>query len=129
MIKKILFLGEIIDMNEVQNVINKIIKFRDDRDWKQFHNPKDLAISLSIEASELLECFQWKNTDEVNNLINSNLKEKIEEEIADIGNYLLLLCNELGVDFLDAIDKKIDKNSEKYPIEKCKGKSNKYNEY
>ncbi len=113
---------------EIKEVINDIVKFRDDRDWKQFHKPKDLAISLSIEGSELLECFQWKTDDEINELINSDKKEKIEEEIADVGNYLLLLCNELNIDLLEVIKNKMQKNAEKYPVEKCKGKSDKYNE-
>lgn len=113
---------------EIKEVINDIVEFRDARDWKQFHKPKDLAISLSIEANELLECFQWKTDDEIDELINSDKKVKIEEEIADVGNYLLLLCNELNIDLLEVIKNKMKKNAEKYPIEKCKGKSDKYNE-
>lgn len=113
---------------ELDNVVSEIIKFRDERDWKQFHNPKDLAISLSIECSELLECFQWKNNEQVKEMINSNKKDAIEEEIADIGNYLLLLCNALDIDLLEAITKKIKKNELKYPVDKSRGSAKKYNE-
>lgn len=114
---------------KLDELTNKIIKFRDERDWKQFHNPKDLAISLSIEAAELLERFQWKSNEEVEVLLkNSDKKKKVAEEIADVGNYLLLLCHELDIDLFQAIDEKLKENDEKYPVEKSKGNSNKYNE-
>lgn len=113
---------------ELKDIVKKIIDFRDERDWKQFHNPKDLAISLNIEASELLECFQWKSNDEVESLLKSNEKSKIEEEIADIAMYLLLLCHETDINLEETILKKLEKNSEKYPIEKSKGSSKKYNQ-
>jgi len=111
----------------LERLTQTIVEFRDKREWKQFHNPKDLAISLSIEASELLECFQWKNNNEINELLKSDSREDVEEEIADIGNYLLLLCNELGIDLIKTIEKKLIKNEIKYPVEKSKGNSTKYN--
>ena len=105
-------------------LIEKIIKFRDDRDWKQFHNPKDLAISLSLEASELLELFQWKTSDEA---VSKSLPE-MKEELADI-----LICSILLADVIDAdIEKivldKLEKNSMKYPVDKAFGKKEKYTE-
>lgn len=110
----------------LEQLTKNIVEFRDKRDWKQFHNPKDLVISLSIEASELLECFQWKGNDEIIKLLNSDSRERVEDEIADVGNYLLLLCNELGIDLIKTIEKKLIKNDVKYPIDKCKGKATKY---
>lgn len=110
----------------MQEVIDKIIQFRDERNWGQFHNPKDIAISLSIESSELLECFQWKNNQEIEELLNTNYKIKIQEEIADIEIYLLLLCNQLDIDIKEAVMDKLEKNKLKYPIDKSKGNAKKY---
>ena len=111
----------------VNKLIEKLISFRKERDWEQFHNPKNLAISISLEAAELLENFQWKDLDESIQFSKEN-KEKISEEVADLLIYIFYLCNDLGIDFIDAIDKKIEENNKKYPINKSKGKSNKYNE-
>lgn len=102
----------------------RIIEFRDARNWKQFHNPKDLAISLSIEAGELLENFQWKSSEEA---IESRL-ENIKDELADVVIYAFLLSDALGVDLKQIIFDKIKKNEERYPIEKSFGSKNKYNE-
>lgn len=105
--------------------INELVKkFRDDRDWSQFHNPKDLAISLSIEAAELLECFQWKSSseDEKNNY------QDIKYEMADVAVYLLLMSDKMGIDLLDAVEEKMKLNEEKYPVGKAKGCSKKYNQ-
>jgi len=106
-------------MNEIKELLNKHIKFRDDRNWKQFHTPENLAKSISIEASELLENYQWGS--------RSADIENIKEEVADIFGYLLLFCDSLDIDLLDVANKKVIKNSEKYPIEKSYGKSTKYN--
>lgn len=114
--------------DNLDNVIEKLIKFRDERDWKQFHNPKDLAISLSIEASELLELFQWKKDKDIEKLVDSPSKSRFEEEIADVVVYAILLCDRLDIDLIDAINKKISKNGEKYPVLKSKGNSKKYTE-
>lgn len=117
-------------IDKFQDLIEQIIKFRDERDWKQFHNPKDLAISLNIEAGELLECFQWKTNDEIKKKLDDiSYRKNIEEEIADVGNYLILLCHELNIDLLQVISDKCMKNSIKYPVDKCKGKADKYTNY
>lgn len=106
-----------------EETINRILKFRDDRDWKQFHNPKDLAISISLEAAELLEVFQWSGADTSDN----NKQEKIKEELADVLNYCVLMADACGLDMDEIIQEKIRRNEEKYPVEKAKGKSDKYN--
>ena len=106
-----------------EETINMILKFRDDRNWKQFHNPKDLAISISLEASELLEVFQWSGTD----TICKDKKDKIAEELADVVNYCVLMADSCNLDLDDIVQKKIAVNNEKYPVNKAKGKSDKYN--
>lgn len=108
----------------MKELIQKIVEFRDSRNWKQFHNPKDLAISLTLEASELLENFQWKTSDQS---ISANF-HRIEEELADVLIYALLLSNELNINPEQAVINKIIKNGKKYPIEKSYGSSKKYNE-
>ena len=101
----------------MRETIARIRKFRDDRDWKQFHNPKDLAVSISIEAAELLELFQWKNAEESARFAAEN-KERASEEIADVAIYLIELCDITGIDLASAIDDKLKKNARKYPIGK-----------
>ncbi len=110
-------------------LLEKLIAFRRERDWEQFHNPKDLAISLSIDAAELLEWFQWKTNDEIMVQLDSHKRESLEDEVADVAVYLTYLCHDLGIDLNQAIAAKIKKNAIKYPIEKVKGRSDKYNEY
>ena len=107
---------------------SQLIAFRDERDWQQFHNPKDLAAALSIEAAELQELFLWKKVEDLATE-SPKQRERIEEEIADIASFLLLLCNELKIDLADALQRKIAKNAEKYPAETVRGSSKKYNEY
>ena len=102
----------------------KAIEFRNERDWKQFHNPKDLAISISLESSELLELFQWSGTD----LEAARKKPEMTEELADVMIYCIYMANALNIDIPEAIQNKIDKNAAKYPVEKAKGKSKKYTE-
>jgi len=110
-------------------IIEQMLKFRSDRDWEQFHKPKDLAISLTLEAAELLECFQWKTDAEIEELLNDPKKKKeIEEEIADIAIYLHLLCHDLNIDLDDVIKEKIKANELKYPVEKSKGNAKKHTE-
>lgn len=109
------------------NVITKKIAFRDARDWKQFHNPKDVALSLVLEAGELMEHFQWKNKKETEKHVKKH-KNEIGEELADVLYWVLLMSQDLKIDILDALEKKIKKNENKYPIEKAKGKHLKYNE-
>jgi NTP pyrophosphatase (non-canonical NTP hydrolase) len=106
-------------------LIEDIVNFRDERDWQQFHNPKDLALSLSLEASELLENFQWKTSEEA---INDNI-ENITDEIADVVIYALLISNELKINLEQAILEKIRKNRQKYPVNKSFGSSKKYTEF
>jgi NTP pyrophosphatase (non-canonical NTP hydrolase) len=105
----------------------KISAFRDERDWDQFHHPKELAIALSIEASELLEHFLWKNPAEVSERIAAR-KEDIADELADVAVYLIELADKMGVDLEEAIDRKMAKNALKYPVEKARGSNKKYSE-
>lgn len=112
----------------LQEITGKIRKFRDDRDWAQFHNPKDMAIAISLEAGELLEHFLWKNPEEVEDRIVEKRAE-IESEIADIAIYLTELADNLGIDLLKAMEDKIRVNGEKYPVERVRGSSKKYTEY
>ena len=100
-----------------QDTINKVLKFRDDRDWKQFHNPKDLAISISLEAAELLEVFQWSAED----VVCENKIDKIREELADVVNYCILMADSCGLDLDEIVQEKVKLNSEKYPVEKAFG--------
>lgn len=112
-------------MSNEKSSIEKINEFRDDRDWRQFHNEKDLAISISLEASELLELFQWKTAKEVN---ESNL-ERIKEELADVLIYSYMLADNLNLNIDSIIDEKIRKNNEKYPVSKSRGNNNKYTDF
>ena len=111
----------------LNKLTKKIVAFRNNRDWKQFHTPKNLAISLSLEASEVLEHFQWKDTDEVAEHINSHKKE-IADEMADVLAYLLLMSHDLDIDLQQAFNQKMEQNEMKYPVEKAKGNNKKYTE-
>lgn len=108
-------------MSEIKNIIEKIVQFRDERDWEQFHNSKDLALAISIEASELNELFLWKSADEVD-------LEPLKEELADILTFSFLLANKFNLDISEIISSKLEKNAKKYPISKAKGTSKKYNQ-
>lgn len=107
-----------------KETVNKVLKFRDDRDWKQFHVPKDLAISISLEASELLEIFQWSRDD----VYCLDKIDKIKEELADVMNYCILMADACNLDLDKIITDKIKLNAAKYPVDKAKGTSTKYNE-
>lgn len=109
----------------MEEVLAKIRKFRDERDWKQFHDPKNLAVSISIEAAELLELFQWKTGDEATRYATQN-KDRVAEEMADVAIYLLELADVAGIDLTRAIEAKLEKNAAKYPVEKARGVSTKY---
>ena len=109
-------------VNKVEKVLAEILKFRKERDWEQFHNPKDLAISL--EASELLENFQWKNSQEA---LEENM-ENIKDELADVLIYSLMLAHDLDLNVSDIIHNKVQKNAKKYPVEKAIGTNKKYTE-
>lgn len=114
-------------MSDIQQLTDLVIKFRDDRDWKQFHNPKDMAISLSLEAGEFLELFQWKTQEEINEYVN-NHREEISDELADVLLWVLTASHDLDIDIKQALINKVQKNAQKYPIEKAKGKHAKYTE-
>lgn len=102
--------------------IKQVLKFRDDRNWKQFHNPKDLAISLSLEAAELLEIFQWSADD----LECLEKKDKVKEELADVLNYCILMADAYGLDMDEIVSEKVRINAEKYPVEKAYDNKEKY---
>ena len=114
-------------MKNIEDLTKRIISFRDARDWKQFHNPKDVALSLVLEATEVMEHFQWKSKKEMEKYIVTN-KSDISEELADVLYWILLMSTDLDIDILDALEKKIKKNEEKYPVEKSKGNAKKYTE-
>lgn len=114
-------------MNEIQELTDRILEFREARDWKQFHNYKDVAISLVLEATELLEHFQWKSTQEVLDHMEGH-KREIGEELADILYWVLLLSHDLDIDIKAAFMEKMEKNARKYPVEKARGTHKKYTE-
>ena len=109
-------------MTDIEELQQKIVQFTEDRDWDQFHNPKDLAIALSVEASELLEAFIWKKPEEAK-------IEKVKEELADVFNYAILIANKYNLDIKQIVLDKLARNAEKYPVEKAKGNAKKYNEF
>lgn len=108
-------------MKETEEIKQALINFRNERDWEQFHNAKDLALAINVEAGELLELFLWKNPEEAN-------REKIKEELADILAYSFLLADKYGFDIKEIVMDKIKINGEKYPVDKSKGSAKKYNE-
>lgn len=105
----------------MKEIIEELIKFRDERDWEQFHNPKDLALAINVEAGELLELFLWKKADEAN-------VEKVKEELADVFAFAFLMADKYNFDVKEIVLEKIKRNGEKYPAEKAKGTAKKYNE-
>lgn len=110
----------LLEMSNLKDVTKQLLKFRDERDWEQFHKPKDLALALSIEAAELNELFLWKSTDDQIDLA------RVEEELADITSYLIYLSHHYNFDLATLVAKKIEQNALKYPIEKSKGSAIKY---
>lgn len=108
-------------MKETEEIINALLVFRNERDWGQFHNAKDLAIALNIESGELLEVFLWKNSDKAD-------RNKVKEELADVFAYAFLLAEKYNFDVREIVLEKIMRNAEKYPVEKAKGTSKKYDE-
>jgi NTP pyrophosphatase (non-canonical NTP hydrolase) len=111
-------------MNDIQILIEELTRFRDARHWDQFHNSKDLALAISIEAAELNELFLWKTTEEAEEVE----KGKLKEELADVFAFALLLAGKHNLDVKEIVLDKIRKNNEKYPVEKAKGTARKYNE-
>lgn len=112
-------------MSEFEKLTKKIIAFRDERNWEQFHNPKDCSLSLVLEAAEVMEHFQWKAPAEIKEYVVSRKKE-IGEELADVLYWVLLLAHDLKIDLVDASEKKLEKNREKYPAEKARDRHAKY---
>jgi NTP pyrophosphatase (non-canonical NTP hydrolase) len=108
-------------MKESEEIIKALLKFRNERDWEQFHNAKDLALAINVESGELLELFLWKNANEAN-------LEKIREELADVFSYAFMLAEKYNFDVKQIVLDKIKENAKKYPINKSKGTSKKYNE-
>mgnify|MGYP001592046691 FL=1 len=109
----------------MRDILEKIRKFRDEREWMKFHDPKNLAVSITIEAAELLEHFQWKDEKAVDQHVRQN-REEIADELADVAIYLAELADNLGIDLIHAMDRKLEKNARKYPVEKAKGVTTKY---
>jgi NTP pyrophosphatase (non-canonical NTP hydrolase) len=110
-----------LQMTDIQAITDSLLQFRNDRDWTQFHNPKDLALAISVEAGELLELFLWKAPEEAN-------PEKVKEELADVLAFAFLLAEKYGFDVRQIILDKITHNAEKYPVDKAKGNARKYTE-
>ncbi|PHK98481.1 nucleotide pyrophosphohydrolase [Neolewinella marina] len=108
-------------MTETQQLIQLLTRFRDERDWQQFHNAKDLAVALNIESAELLELFLWKSPEEAD-------RSKVAEELADVIAYALLLADKYGLDISEIVKDKVKQNGEKYPVNKAKGSARKYDE-
>ena len=107
--------------NELKLLTDAVNQFTEERDWDQFHNPKDLAIAISLEAAELLEAFLWKKPEDAK-------VEKVKEELADVINYSLLLASKYDLDIYQIVMDKLRRNAEKYPVEKARGAAKKYNE-
>ncbi len=114
-------------MSDIQDLTKRITEFRDARDWKQFHNAKDMALSLSLEASELLEHFQWRNGEEIVKYVETH-KTEVSDELADVLYWVLLISHDLNIDIAEAVKEKIQKTEKKYPIDKAKGKYIKYDQ-
>lgn len=112
-------------MSDLKKLIDAATSFRDERDWKQFHNPKDCAISLALEAAEVLEHFQWKTKEEIDVYLKES-KEEVADEIADVLYWVLLMSHDLDIDINKAFMKKLEDNGKKYPVSKSKGKNTKY---
>lgn len=113
---------------DVKRLQSKLREFSEERDWKKFHNPKNLAVALSVECSELLEIFQWLTDSESSLIMSTSRSGRVQEELADAFAYMLMLSDALGVDLEKAILQKMKRNAEKYPIKEFHGSARKYNE-
>ncbi|NCB20545.1 MAG: nucleotide pyrophosphohydrolase [Clostridia bacterium] len=113
-------------MNDINQLTQRILDFINDRDWNQFHNPKDLALSLVLESAEVMEHFQWQSNEEMQEYIKSH-KDEVGEELADVFYWILLMSHKLDIDIIEAFKNKMLKNEAKYPVDKAKGKHDKYN--
>ncbi len=120
-------MSELLDLKKLKE---KLVTFAKERDWEKFHNPKNLAMALTIEASELMEIFQWLDFEEASNICNNSSKKiEIEDELADILVYIVRLAGVLGINLSEAVESKMKKNGEKYPAELVRGSAKKYFEY
>jgi NTP pyrophosphatase (non-canonical NTP hydrolase) len=116
-----IFIANRQKMSDIDSIISTLTQFRDERDWSQFHNPKDLAVAISVEAGELLELFLWKDPEDVK-------KEKVREELADVFAFAFFLAEKYGFDVKQMVMEKMEANARKYPVDKSKGTAKKYNE-
>jgi len=117
----LLALSNLPSMNDIDQILKALTDFRNERDWAQFHNPKDLSLAISIEAAELLELFLWKKAEEAN-------VDKVKDELADVLSFAFLLAENYNLNIKDIVLEKIAKNALKYPVEKAKGTAKKYDE-
>ncbi len=115
-------------MTQIQAMTAKLLAFRRERDWEQFHNPKDQILSLSIEAAEVLELTQWKNGQELIDHLRAN-QGQLADELADVLGWVLLIANDQQIDLSDAFERKLVKNEEKYPADRARGRADKYTAY
>lgn len=115
-------------MSDINQLTNRVLNFINERDWNQFHNPKDLALSLVLESAEVMEHFQWKNNEEMQEYVKSN-KGQIGEELSDVLYWVLLMSHDLNIDIVKAFENKMIKNEAKYPVDKAKGRHDKYTNY
>lgn len=115
-------------MKTIKELTERVVSFRDARDWKQFHRPKDMALSLMLEAAEVGEVFQWKSDDEIN-LEQSVIREKLERELSDVLYWVLLMAHDSGIELEHAFERKLAENEAKYPVELSRGSSKKYSEF
>lgn len=111
--------------NKFEYLYEKILEFRNDRDWAKYHDPKNLSQAISIEAAELQEIFLWKTSDESRHLTEKEL-QKVSEELADVFIFMMYMCHEFGIDLLEEVGKKVAINGQKYPVDKARGSSKKY---
>ena len=114
-------------MKTLSDITEKIVAFRDARDWKQFHTPKDMALSLALEAAEVLEVFQWKTTEDIDRDLPA-LRQKLGQELSDVLYWVILMAHDAGIDLSDAFAEKMRENERKYPEELAKGTNKKYSE-
>lgn len=112
-------------MSDIPELQKRVVAFRDARDWKQFHNPKDMAISLLLEATEFLEHFQWKSPEEIERYLQTNKKD-VADELADVMYWVMLLSHDLDIDIVSQYEQKMRENEAKYPVDKAKGSNKKY---
>src|SRR5262245_30150872 len=117
-----------MDTHDIRHLTTEVVRFRDERDWKQFHTPKDMALSLVLKAAEVLELFQWKN-DQACLAYVENSREKLADELADTLYWVLIMAHDMNIDLAAAIEHKLVKNRAKYPVDMAKGRADKYTKY